>query len=360
MVYGDNQTRHFYVISKLPTVREALNGKFRLKIKQGGSYVTSDIMDPHHIREIRVSKPAGMKYRKWNVALASSMIENSKVKEGSYSIYFYVEDMNGFGIMDRFDRVITYVTDGTESADDFYTNFGHLVDANLNQAGFLVSDFTVTASSSGIEIKEIPHPIGNYDIINHNLPHQYKVIVTCNEVDGTLWMNNLSGMNLANPVANPKYLAPTIWGMRVNGVNIADMEHYFARNRGDLYDMNACMYTAIVNDLYADMDTEYYVCDIKYFYQDTGNFSYNSEKEITFACTEALLANQIATSIFGGTEAYTITGDSTTVDKIMCGGNTSGTVALGADVKVYAPAMNLNGETAIAPSTESRPGGGAL
>lgn len=70
-----------------------------------------------------------------------------------------------------------------------------------------------------------------------------------------------------------------------NGHIVADMEYFFSKGRADVYgfmgypDINP-------SEMIANKNSDYYILDIKYYFQDKGMLNQNSEKELTFACTD--------------------------------------------------------------------------
>lgn len=67
-----------------------------------------------------------------------------------------------------------------------------------------------------------------------------------------------------------------------NGTKIADMEFFYAGERGDQYRYK-CWPNVIETELLAEADKQYNVLEIHYAFTDTGVNSYRSEKDITIA-----------------------------------------------------------------------------
>lgn len=84
-----------------------------------------------------------------------------------------------------------------------------------------------------------------------------------------------------------KYLDPdpALSTTLANGHIVADMEYFFSKGRADIYgfmgypDINP-------SEMIANKNSDYYILDIKYYFQDNGMLNQNSEKELTFACTD--------------------------------------------------------------------------
>lgn len=106
-----------------------------------------------------------------------------------------------------------------------------------------------------------------------------------------------------------------------NGPMIAEMEYFFSKGRADLFgymgfpDINP-------SEMKANPAKDYYVLDIKYFYQEAGVNNQNSEKELSIASTnKAYLLSLIANSDYSivndenagtaGTQGITLSGGRT-------------------------------------------------
>ena len=301
MVYSDNQTRHFYVVAGSAGVaKKELAGtdKFRLMIHQGGNdastasniTATTDIFDKKLIKDVRVSKPKGIGTRTWTFGI-SSVTANKE-----YRLYFYLENLLGFGMQDRWDRVASYTPSST-TASDFYIGIACDLYNKILAAGPLKNDFTISVTTSGdpvaitsgipsdytgttatgIKIAEVAPTVTDWDVVMHNFPYKYNVTISsAYDTDNAAW--------IYQSAATVREAKPTV-SYGHNGVVLYDMEHYFMRNRGDLYDVNPDFYTSIKNAQYINMGSDYACVDVHYAFSDDLGFTYHSDKDFTIVTT---------------------------------------------------------------------------
>ncbi len=114
--YSDNQTGHLFVLSNAtsnPTVSDSMvvsntvNHMFNIKFKHGGVVdEVSDIIDDRRIlnivTDVKAVKP--VYYREWIVKPITANVSTPT----TYNLYFYLENMTGFGLQDRWDIVASY------------------------------------------------------------------------------------------------------------------------------------------------------------------------------------------------------------------------------------------------------------
>ena len=120
MLYSDNQTKNFYVVKSNDVVKVsnlAGTDKFRIIVTDnaGKGVYTTDILSEKLILNKKMNVCLPEYYRKWTVAPMSTVVANT-----TYSLYFYLENLLGFGLQDRWDIVASYTTgaDVTGGADD--------------------------------------------------------------------------------------------------------------------------------------------------------------------------------------------------------------------------------------------------
>ena len=144
MLYSDNQTKHFYVIpaSNESTVKDLEDSNlFRLILNQDGNQkVTSDIIDRKLIKKIKINEVKPTYFRKWVVTAPSG---NDIADNTPYHVYFYLENMMGFGMQDRWDRVADYTSGVNTSASAIMTGLAKDLWLKLNGAGPIKDDFTI-------------------------------------------------------------------------------------------------------------------------------------------------------------------------------------------------------------------------
>lgn len=293
MIYSDNQTKHFYALKSTDTVEvnESVDGKkIRLIFKDnnGNAFATSDMIDRKLILKMDVKEVLPVRFRTWTVN-APSTVEAGK----TYRIYFYLENLLGFGIQDRWDLVAAYTAKANDTATTVMTALSKELDGKLNAAGPIKGDFNVTLSGSTITVAENTasktYKFSKNDIYLHGTPYMYDV--TMSTFDGNeAWGNQK--VIYAQDVAGAN-------GIRIPAaMRVLDMEHYFLRNRADLYDLTPDFYTSIINETNTDESASaYYTLDLHYAFSDELGFTYFSEKDLTVACPVIGTLNTLKSNI---------------------------------------------------------------
>lgn len=317
MLFSDNQTKHFYVLDGVTATTNYLvtpSGSADLKrfiaVHSDGNE-TSDVINKKLVKKAVVNEMKPTYFRNWTITAPTSVAAGT-----TYYLYFYLENMLGFGMQDRWDRVASYTATGTDAAT-VMQNLALDLWGKLNAAGPIKNDFDVyyggtlvtksdfethtlptAASGTNIVVKETLAGSGtdvdDLALRMHTNPYAYNVTMsTGKSVDGTIepWTSSqkeIKGVDDTNRVyisAAKKVLA---------------MELYFLRNRGDLYDLNKDFYTSILNKTHTKLvnqsidstgDTPvivetpqaYYIIDIDYAYSDTLGFTYHSDKQLSIA-----------------------------------------------------------------------------
>jgi hypothetical protein len=299
MIFGDNQTKHFYVIpaSNGYAVKNLEDSNlFRLILNQDNNQkVTSDVIDRKLIKKIKINEVKPTYFRTWTVAAPSAAVADT-----TYHIYFYLENMTGFGMQDRWDRVATYTAKTGDSAAVVMQHLAVDLWGKLNAAGPIKDDFTVSyggtpvtkamfengtlptaVSGTNIVVAENPNGpsfkggLSELDIRMHTTPYVYNV--TMSTFDGTSAWGGQKEIRGVEAAANGTYIS--------SASKVMAMELYFLRNRGDLYDLNKDFYTSILNEnQQLTANATYYTLDIDYAFSDTLGFTYHSDKQLSIAC----------------------------------------------------------------------------
>jgi hypothetical protein len=234
-------------------------------------------------------------YRNWTITAPASVAAGT-----TYYLYFYLENMLGFGMQDRWDRVAAYTAADTTVAT-VMQNLALDLWGKLNAAGPIKNDFDVyyggtlvtksdfethtlptAASGTNIVVKETLAGSGiNMDELAlrmHTNPYAYNVTMsTGKSVDGAIepWT---SGQKEIKGVADTSrvYISAA--------TKVLAMELYFLRNRGDMYDLTPDFYTSIMNEANTNTSaTSYYTVDIDYAFSDTQGYTYHSDKQLSIA-----------------------------------------------------------------------------
>lgn len=162
MLYSDNQTKHFYVIpaSNGYTVKDLEDSNlFRLILNQDNNQkVTSDVIDRKLIKKIKINEVKPTYFRKWVVTAPSG---NDIADNTPYHVYFYLENMMGFGMQDRWDRVADYTSGVNTSASAIMTGLAKDLWLKLNGAGPIKDDFTIALAVR--TVGKVWDPDNNYE-----------------------------------------------------------------------------------------------------------------------------------------------------------------------------------------------------
>ena len=361
-IYSDNQTKHFYVASANAT-NNTINGVvkdledsdlFRIILDQdNGKKVTSDVINRKLIKKIKINEVKPTYYRKWVVTAPSG---NDIADNTTYYVYFYLENMMGFGMQDRWDRVANYTSGASPSAIAIMTGLAKDLWLKLNGAGPIKDDFTIalatrtvddwdsdtdnesdvttdgtrtitskedgkkvtyaivlnkdivtkegvekntfnpTSTATTLAVLENPNsdtfsPLDVTDLRMHTNPYAYNVTMstgfskyhaatnnTREYYDEIVPWNDQKQILATNVVNNTPYIS--------SATKVMDMELYFLRNRGDLYDLTKDFYTSILNkNQPLTADATYYTLDIDYAFSDTQGYTYHSDKQLSIACS---------------------------------------------------------------------------
>ena len=287
MVYGDNQTKHFYVVTGSAGVaKKALAGtdKFRLNIHEGGNAAgtasnvtaTTDIFDKNLIKDVRVSTPKGIATRTWTINIQGNPVANT-----TYRLYFYIEDLYGFGVQDRWDRVASYKATST-TASDLYKGLAKDIKNKLYgdryKIGPIADDFEFYVTTSGSDVAvdsssfDAATATGIKIVEKTVTPTEIQVLNSNGTYDDVVWgsVTPASGVTIKN------------------GKLTADFEYFHMGERGDQYRMVG--WPDYVPTTYIVDPTWQYGYDtvaIHYAYVGANHSVQKSEKDITFIVPRA-------------------------------------------------------------------------
>lgn len=286
MIYGDNQTKHFYVVDSANDVviTNVTDNLFRIQFKNGDEIEeVSDVIDNRRILNIRTGVPAYPKTKKWEITVPEAV-------EGKYRIYFYIENLFGFGMQDRWDRVISYDSSVNDSEEDIAKGLADAFNLMFNNVDYkhmmLNGEFEASASGAVVTITQKAQEVTKKDIYLRNYANNYNVIVSA--VYEKLDSNGHYGDTCLFDEDVKIY--PAIEedvSDATNAMTVLDMEHYFLRNRGDIYDLTKDFNISILNEIRTDEKKHYATVDVHYAFSDGLGFTYYSEKDITIAVAGA-------------------------------------------------------------------------
>lgn len=163
MVFSDNQTKHFYALK--PTSNDVafysvkdLNDSdlFRIMLYKDSTAktnneatATTDVINRKLIKKIKINEVEPTYYRKWVVKPMTGVTPNT-----TYYLYFYLENMYGFGIQDRWDLVCSHTATSSDNANTVMTalkdNLVNKISAKGSIGNFspIANDFIVTVLDS--------------------------------------------------------------------------------------------------------------------------------------------------------------------------------------------------------------------
>ena len=302
MLFSDNQTKHFYVIPVLEgyTVKDLENSDlFTLILNQDNNKkVTTDVINRKLIKHAKINKVKPTYFRKWTVTAPSTVTAGN-----TYHIYFYLENMMGFGTQNRWDKVASYTAKTSDTAAVVMQHLAVDLFVKLNMGGPIMDDFTISyggttvtetmvedgtlptaVSGTNIVVAENPNSetfaqLTELDLKMHTNPYAYNVTMSTGEANGneiTPWGNQKQITGVEDNTIDPYIKAST---------KVLAMELYFLRNRVDKYDLTKDFYASILNKPQAiTANADYYTLDIDYAFSDTQGYTYHSDKQLSIAC----------------------------------------------------------------------------
>lgn len=352
MVFTDHQVRQFYVVDGTHTATPVVsNHKFYVKyIDPSNTTITTDKIDSGCIRDIRITKQPGWTPQVWVITPNTSNSSVSNV----YMLHMLFRNVFGGGVNDFYVKDIPVVVPAGETPENVLSKIKEAIELDFSRD--FVNPFTVTKTTNSVILTE---KAPNYNMIRgiHRLPIDVKINVDEANMTGTNsapvmsnWgtVTNLvsSALKTYNASTNTDDFAvgdfvkynTKIYQFKVaydhttssswdadnvdevatiaslaataNGPEICDMEYFFSKGRADLFgymgfpDINP-------SEMVASAANDYYILDIKYFYQEAGVNNQNSEKELSFACTDKNTLETVITSIVDSTTGTTLSGGRT-------------------------------------------------
>lgn len=351
--YSDNQTGHLFVVDSPDKVQVSPTVKhlFKMSFNHGNNDVeTSDILDDRRILNIKVKPVSPVYYRKWTV----EPLANITAKENTtYSLFFYLENMLGFGLQDRWDLAATYKTGSTAPAS-FSTVLGHLAFSlygKLNVEGPIKNDFTITVGNTTIDsnawkdygsTRNLPNSMSNatsiiiaenpdsptyshnyLEILTNSHPYEYDLTLSTYEDHNNAIWNKDSKRRISaenNTDVGPRF---------TSGVIVKDMENFFMRNRADLYSLTPNFGVSIINKLRANKDANYSIVNVHYAFSDGLGFTYYSEKDLNIAVKEdstgATTNGDAVAAVIAAKSNVVVSSDVTTINNAI--GSMSGQIS---------------------------------
>ena len=310
-LFSDMQTKHFYALNAatdgstgvLYAVKTLANSdNVRVELYKdaasktaGKAMATTDIINRKLIKRAKVNEVKPTYYRNWTITAPTSVAAGT-----TYYLYFYLENMLGFGMQDRWDRVAAYTATDTTVAT-VMQNLALDLWGKLNAAGPIKNDFDVyyggtLVTKSDFETHTLPTATSGTNIVvketlagsgidmnelalrMHANPYTYNVTMsTGKSVNGAIepWTATQKEIK-GTPDTDRVYISAA--------TKVLAMELYFLRNRGDLYDLSNDFNISILNETNTNTNAaSYYTVDIDYAFSDTQGYTYHSDKQLSIA-----------------------------------------------------------------------------
>lgn len=295
-VFTTNQVRHFYVANSYNTsvnskgaigAFQDADGKVYFKYYGEGGLLRSDLMDPSNGIRYTITDPKKRKLNQVKVTLAEGTTITPgqdyviRVKITNYYTPASEPAVFQFGVVRA-----TNAMKGNMS--EFYSTLATSLAKNVNKGE--VKLINVTSDSEGITITEVAQTAqykrGEYSV----KPVTFEVFL--NEVNACL--DAESGIYEVMTWGE-KEVTTTETNAVVNGYTIADMEHFYMGERGDVYRNNV---THGWDTKYmVNPESEYYTMDIHFAFTDEGTSSYRSEKDIVIVSTDKAVLTNIESAL---------------------------------------------------------------
>lgn len=294
-IFTTNSVRHFYVLKAEKTPEQGLttagdyllsetaDGKKYFQYMGEGGLIYSDLIDPKTITHVKYTEGKGIPTSKITVILptGASIVAGQdyviRVKVLSHYSPAQEAAMFQFG-------VVHANNDMVKTPKKFWEALANSLNANLNKGEEKL--FDITASSTSLEIKEIAQT-KNYKRGSISVkPLNFEVYTS----ESTLYFAGEEG--------GEGYYETMLWGETnrtdstpiPNAYKIADMEHFYHGERGDVYRDSVAKTGWDTKYMINDFRLNYNTLDIHFAFVDTGTESYRSEKDITLVSTNDLTA----------------------------------------------------------------------
>lgn len=286
-IYTTNSVRHFYVlkskkdqISDLTNpgdymLTEAPNNKLHFQYVGMGGKISSDLIDPKTITHVKSTTGKSTYNNKVTVTLP----ENASVVAGQdyvirvkvLSHYSPAQEaaMFQFGVVHANNEMV-------KTTSKFWEALAKSLEANLDKGEEKL--FEITPSETNLIIEEIPQT-KNYKRGSISVkPVNFEVYTS----ESTLHFTDAEG--------GEGYYETMLWGETTEGkgaeettnaYKIADMEHFYHGERGDVYRDSVAKIGWDTKYMVDDFSKNYDTLDIHFAFVDTGTESYRSEKDIT-------------------------------------------------------------------------------
>jgi hypothetical protein len=288
-IFTTNSVRHFYVLksqkreaSELQKagdycLSETAEGKKYFQYMGMGGMIYSDLIDPKTITHVKYTAGEGRDTKKMTVTLP----KNAKLVAGQDYV-IRVKVLNHYSpaqeaAMFQF-GVVHATNEMVQKPAKFWEALAKSLNANINKGEEVL--FTITASETSLEIEEIAqtknYKRGSISVqpVNFEVYTSESIVHFAESAEG----------------AGDDYFETMCWGevntskgstTITNAYKIADMEHFYHGERGDVYRDSVAKIGWDTKYMIDNFDINYNTLDIHFAFVDTGTESYRSEKDIT-------------------------------------------------------------------------------
>lgn len=295
-IFTTNSVRHFYVLkSKKTNVSEfttagdyclstTADGKKYFQYMGMGGMIYSDLIDPKTITRVKYTAGEDTKTKKITVTLpdGASLVAGQdyviRVKVLNHYSPSQEAAMFQFGVVHTTNSMVN-------NTAKFWEALAKSLNANINKGEENL--LTITATGTSLVIEEIPqtknYKRGSISVkpVNFEVYTSESPLAFTGSDEGT----------------EDDYTESMIWGETKeeagsktikNAYKIADMEHFYHGERGDVYRDSVAKIGWDTKYMIDDFTKNYNTLDIHFAFVDTGTESYRSEKDITLVSTTDL------------------------------------------------------------------------
>lgn len=295
-IYTTNSVRHFYVLkAKKNNVQglenagdyclsETPDNKLYFQYMGMGGIIHSDLIDPKTITHVKHVIGKSRPTKKVTVTLpeGASIVSGQDyvIRIKVFGHYSPAQEaaMLQFGVVHTTNEMVKTPT-------KFWEALAKSLNSNVNKGEEKL--FNINAVSESLVIEEIPQT-KNYKRGSISVkPVDFEVYTS----ESTLYFAE------SDEGAGDDYSETMIWGNQTPGIGsksitnaytIADMEHFYHGERGDVYRDSVAKIGWDTKYMINDFSVNYYTLDIHFAFVDTGTESYRSEKDITLVSTSPL------------------------------------------------------------------------
>lgn len=293
-IFTTNSVRHFYVLKSKKTSVEGLttagdyilsetqDGKKYFQYMGEGGLIFSDLIDPKTITHVKYTAGKDTPTSKITVTLptGASLVAGQdyviRVKVLSHYSPAQEVAMFQFGVVHANNEMVN-------TPAKFWEALAKSLNANINKGEEKL--FNITASENSLVIEEIPQTKNYKRGVYSVKPINFEVYTS----ESTLYFAGEEG--------GEGYYETMLWGENSesagakpikNAYKIADMEHFYHGERGDVYRDSVSKTGLDTKYMINDFSVNYNTLDIHFAFVDTGTESYRSEKDIILVSTNPL------------------------------------------------------------------------